>query len=185
MEPAEETFTSPHRATGWVGLVTMAVALAVTLDDGTDLKHLAFASAVVLFGAVSAVIFLRPELVVHEDHLFVRNSLRDFTIPWTSIQAIVVRYVMEVDAGEQVVRADAFGRSPRQLRNQRRATAVGAEPDYTEVVVVRLREIAAARGGLRPDAAGDGARPAWSWRWLDVSVLAVLALVTVVLVVLA
>jgi hypothetical protein len=183
MGTEEDTFTSPQRTTGWVGLATMIVLLVVTLADGTGPGHLAFASAVLLYGAITVAIFLRPAVVVQDDHLLVRNSLTDVVVPWQAIRGIALRYVMELDVGDDVVRAVAFGRTPRQLRHQSRDAAGVAEVDYTTIVINRLREMAAKHGGLRSSA---GSEPVTTtWRWAEVALVAVLSMLTVVMVVLA
>jgi hypothetical protein len=183
MATDEDTFTSPQRTTGWVGLATMIVLLVVTLSDGTGLGHLALASAVLLYGAITVAVFLRPAVVVEDDHLLVRNSLTDVVVPWPAIRGVALRYVMELDVGDRVVRAVAFGRTPRQMRHQARNVAGVAEVDYTSVVMNRLREVAAKKGGLRASA---GTEPVTTtWRWAEVAVVAALGVLTVVLVVLA
>ena len=183
METVEDTFTSPQRTTGWVGLATMIALLVITLADGTGLGHLAFACAVVLYGAITVAIFLRPAVVLEDDHLFVRNSLSDVVVPWTAIRGIALRHVMELDVGDRVVRVVAFGRTPRQVRHQARDVAGVAEVDYTSIVMNRLREVAAKKGGLRSSVGSEPVRV--TWRWPEVAALAFLTALTVVLVVLA
>jgi hypothetical protein len=184
MESGVQTFSSPHRPMGWFGLALAAALLVLTFVEGTGLGNWALASAVVLFGAVIAVVYIRPGLVLHEDHLLVRNALSDVVIPWPAIETIGVRHVMEVDVGDRVVRALAFGRTLRQQRRHAAATAKVGEMDYTEFVVDRVRTVARERGGLRTGAP-DGAAPVGSWRWLEIGVLLALAVLTLVLLVLA
>jgi len=185
MDSGAQTFTSPQRPTGWFGLAIVAVLLALTFYDGTGAGHLAFASGVVLFGAVIVAVYLRPAVLLREEHLLVRNALSSVTIPWGAIESVRVRHVLEVDVGERVVRALAFGRTARQQRRHAVASAKPSEPvrgevDYTEYVVDRVRT-AAAEGRHRQDGAGVTS----TWRWPEIAVLAGLAVLTAVLVVLA
>ena len=184
MDSGAQTLTSPQRPTGWFGLAIVAVLLALTFYDGTGNGHLAFASGVVLFGAVIVAVYLRPALLLREDHLLVRNALSSVTIPWAAIESVRVRHVMEVDVGERVVRALAFGRTARQQRRHAVASGKPRDPvrevDFTEYVVDRVRT-AAAEGRLGT----EGAEVTSTWRWPEIAVLVGLAVLTVVLVVLA
>jgi len=189
MDASAQTFTSPHRPMGWFGLAMVVALLAITFLDGSSDGHLAFASGVLLFGAIVVMVYLRPMLVLHGDHLLVRNALSDVTVPWNRIEAIDLRQVLEVDVGDRVVRALAFGRTIRQQRRSAKAGAKASdaglgEVDYTTFVVDRLRNVAQSHGGLRTGA-GDAAELEQSWRWSDITVLAVLGLVTASLVLLA
>jgi hypothetical protein len=184
MDSGAQTFHSPQRPTGWFGLAIVAVLLALTFYDGTGYGHLAFASGVLLFGAVIVAVYLRPAVLLREEHLVVRNALSSVTIPWRAIESVRVRQVMEVDAGERVVRALAFGRTPRQQRRHAVASAKPRDPvrddvDYTEYVVDRVRAAAEDRGGT------DRGEVTGTWRWPEIGVLVLLALLTVVLAVLA
>lgn len=175
MERGAQAFSSPYSSTGWLGLATMAAALVITLYDGTGPGHLAAASAILLLAAVIGVLLLRPGLVVHEDHLLVRNSLTDVVVPWTAIREVSVGLVMQIAVGDRIVRAVAFGRTPSELRKPGRRTEV----DYTDLVVARLREVAETHGGLRPDA-GTDVVTSTSWRWPDIGVLIGLGVLTTV-----
>jgi hypothetical protein len=185
MDSGAQTFNSPQRPTGWFGLAIVAVLLAVTFYDGTSYAHLAFASGVLLFGAVIVTVYLRPALLLREEHLLVRNALSSVTIPWGAIESVRVRHVMEVDVGERVVRALAFGRTARQQRRHAVASAKPEDPvrdevDLTAYVVDRVRTAAVeGRHG------SDGAEVTSTWRWPEIAVLVGLAVLTVVLVVLA
>jgi hypothetical protein len=168
---------------GWFGLALMAALLALTLYDGTNLAHLAFASGVALFSAVIAVVYVRPGLTLHADHLLVRNALSDVSIPWRLIESITVRHVMEIDVGEKVVPALAFGRSVRQQRQYAATPSKLGEMDYTDHVVDKVRD--AVRQHARVTAPDDDRDAVACWRWPDIAVLAVLTLLTASLIVLA
>ena len=184
MESGAQTFTSPQRPTGWFGLAIVAVLLALTFYDGNSYGHLAFASGVLLFGAVIVAVYLRPAVLLREEHLLVRNALSDVTIPWGAIESVRVRHVLELDVGERVVRALAFGRTPRQQRRHATASVTPRDPgrdevDYTEWVVDRIRAVAA-------DHVRTGETEVTSrWRWPEIAVLVGLAVLTVGLTALA
>ena len=172
MESGAQTFTSPQRPTGWFGLAIVAVLLAVIFYDGTGEVHLALASGVLLFGAVIVAVYLRPAVLLRKEDLLVRNALSSVTIPWGAIESVRVRHVMEVDVGDRIVRALAFGRTVRQQRRHAVAASKAGDPvrdevDYTEYVVGRVR--AAAEGH-----AGTGGTEVRSWwRWPEIAVLTV------------
>jgi hypothetical protein len=169
---------------GWFGLVVVAALMGITLADGTTAGHLAFASGAALFGVVVVVVYLRPAVVLGPEHLLVRNALSDVTVPWHTIDSVHVRHVMEVDTTARTVRALAFGRTTRQQR--RRAVAptgtgstVPGEVDYTDFVVDRIRAAA------EPHRGGADTQVRTSWRWPEVTALAALTVLTVVLALLA
>lgn len=170
---------------GWFGLALMAALLAITLYDGTDLDHLAFASGVLLLSGVITVVYVRPCLALYADHLLVRNAISNVAIPWNAIESVSVRHVMEIDMGDKVVPALAFGRSLRQQRQYAATPSKLGEMDYTDHVVDKVRDAVRQHASQRVASAADDAAPVGSWRWVDIGILVGLAVLTAVLTVLA
>jgi uncharacterized SAM-binding protein YcdF (DUF218 family) len=170
---------------GWFGLVVVVALLVVTFLDGSSTAHWAFACGLLLFGSVVVAVYVRPGVHLRDDHLLVRNALADEAVPWGAIETIGVRHVLEIDAGDRVVRALAFGRTARQQRRHAKATVkagdgpVGAV-DYTDFVVGRIRNAAESHGGLRVGAA-SGEPVTTTWRWAEAGLMAALAVATLVL----
>lgn len=192
----EETFASPGAGFGWFGVVVVVAFVSLVLSDGRSVGHLAFVAGFALFAAVVVSVNIRPRLHLYPEHLLVRNALTDVWVPWASIELVEVRQVMEIDVGDDVVRALAFGRTIRQQRrhamNAKGPTVRAAEQgsdlqgvDYTDFVASRLTDLAQSRGG----GIGRGRRPAQpvvrTWRWVEVAVLGLLTALTAVLALLA
>jgi uncharacterized SAM-binding protein YcdF (DUF218 family) len=171
---------------GWFGLVVVVAVLVVTFLDGSSTGHLAVACGVLLFASIVVAVYIRPGVQLRDDHLLVRNALADQAVPWGAIEAVGVRHVLEVDAGDRVVRALAFGRTARQQRRHAKATVKSADAgspdgvDYTDFVVGRIRNAAESHGALRVGA-GTGEPVTTTWRWAEAGVMAALAVATVVL----
>jgi len=190
----EETFSSPSAGFGWFGVVVVVAFVGLVLSDGRSAGHLAFVSGFLLFGAVVVSVNIRPSLRLYAGHLVVRNALSDFRVPWVSIEMVEVRQVMEIDVGDRVVRALAFGRTLRQQRSHagraREGTGSTAElgralqgVDYTDFVASRLLAVAQSRGGGAGRSSAD--HVVRTWRWPDVATLCVLVVLTVALSLLA
>jgi len=193
----EEKFSSPSAGFGWFGVVVAAAIVGLVLSDGRSVGHLAFVAGFLLFAAVIVSVNVRPSLHLYAEHLLVRNALTDVRVPWASIEMIEVRQVMEIDVGDHVVRALAFGRTLRQQRSHaisRRGTSVSTAGsgralqgvDYTDFVASKLVAVAQSRGGgVGGGQTGSDHPVVRTWRWAEVSVLGGLGILTAALVVLA
>ena len=129
----------------WIGLILVAGDLRESLDV------LAVLLGVALFCWVALV---RPAVHAYEDHLLLRNLLRDIEVPWHLVESVRVSQTLRVEADDRVWHGVAISRSARtELRAQRAArqpggaTVVGSSsqvyaPEYTDFVADRIRHLA-------------------------------------------
>lgn len=142
------------RVLGVAGLVAVGLWIGLMLaggDIGESLDVLAVLAAVALFSWVALV---RPAVHAYEDHLLLRNLLRDIEVPWHLVGSVRVSQTLRVEADDRVWHGVAISRSARtELRAQRSArqpggaTAVSSSsqvyaPEYTDFVVDRILYLA-------------------------------------------
>lgn len=139
---------------GVVGLAALGVWIGLLLvggDIGDSLDVLAVLVAAALF---CWVVFVRPAVHAYEDHLLLRNLLRDIEVPWHLVDSVRVSQTLRVEADDRVWHGVAISRSARtELRAQRSArqpggaTAVSSSsqvyaPEYTDFIADRIRHLA-------------------------------------------
>jgi hypothetical protein len=149
----ERFVSSGLRLLGVVGLVTVGIWLGLTLaggDIGRSLDVLVGLAALALFCWVALV---RPAVHAYEDHLLLRNLLRDIEVPWHLVDSVRVSQTLRVEAEDRIWHGVAISRSARsEMRAQRSdrrpggATAVGASSqvysvEYTDFVADRIRHL--------------------------------------------
>jgi len=193
----EESFGPPSAGFGWFGIVVVAAFVGLVLSDGRSVGHLAFVAGFLLFAAVIVSVNIRPSLRLYAEHLLVRNALTDVWVPWASVERVEVRQVMEIDVGDDVIRALAFGRTLRQqrshaARNQNRPVLAEGDGralqgvDYTDFVAAKLMNVAQSRGGGGSRPGGPEQHPVVrTWRRAEMGLFGVLAALTAVLTLLA
>ena len=86
--------------TVWLGQSAAAVVACVVLLWGALVVHIAL---------------VRPTVHAYDDHLLLRNMLRDVEVPWHLIDDVAVRQTTQVYVGAQVHHGIAIGRSVRQM----------------------------------------------------------------------
>ena len=139
------------RVLGQAGLAALGVWIGVTLaggDVGESLDMLVILAALALFSWVALV---RPTVHAYEDHLLLRNLLRDIEVPWHLVDSVWVSQTLRVEADDRMWHGVAISRSARtELRSQRsgggggEATAASQvyAPEYTDHIADRIRHLA-------------------------------------------
>ncbi|WP_418063821.1 hypothetical protein [Pimelobacter simplex] len=191
-----ERFSSGGRGVGVVGLVVAAVFVAVGLlreGDGRLPPWLLAAGA--LFGVLTWSVLVRPSVVLHPVHLELRNVLRDTAIPYGLIAAVRVEHMTVVEAGGRRYLGTGLGRARRSVRREGAGAGDGSavdvlarfgstfdasDRDHTSIgglVQTKIQHrVWHAEGAVRELGA---VRQRWAWP--ELTLLAVLALATVVL----
>ncbi len=150
-------------------------------DIGQSLDVLAVPVALALFCWVALV---RPTVHAYDDHLLLRNLLRDIEVPWHLIDSVRVSQTLRVEADDRVWHGVAISRSARtELRAQRSARQPGGAvkstsqvyaPEYTDFIVDRIRHLASEHAEV------SRRRPHVLRRWAVVEVALTLLLVAVI-----
>ncbi len=196
-----EKFTPTTRVSSYLGLLVVVGGIALTLSDGHSVAHWAVIAGWLFLATTLVLVNLRPAVYARADSVLVRNALTDVEVPWRLITLVEVRHLLEIVAGDRVVKALAFSRTTRQQRRYERTAGVtvrrsmdqpltGREMtegvDYTDYVAQRLRDLVRKHcGGQAGEPASEGLRVVTRWRWAEVAVLVVLAVMMVVLIVIA
>jgi hypothetical protein len=105
----------------WMGVFGAGcLLLAALLTAWLGQSASAFvACAVLLWGAlVVHVALIRPTVHAYDDHLLLRNMLRDTEVPWHLIEDVAVRQTTQVYVGATVHHGIAIGQSVRQMVKQ-------------------------------------------------------------------
>jgi len=186
---------------GWFGIAACAVAIvwvALTAHTTTGLQ---VGLGAVVFGLVVWTTQLRPRALAYDDHLLLRNAVRDVRVPMTAIDDVRVTQSLQVWTGERRHVCIGIGHSVRQqlkVRRNRRQQLLSpsrwqafseaadrAAPDqtamsYATFVETRITELVeAARKETRSEnaTAADVRR---SWAWPELTALAVAAVALLV-----
>jgi hypothetical protein len=188
-----QTFRSPGGVI--TGAVTVVVSLALAAF-GAFYPGAGWAdwlvAAMVLVAVVSYVAQIRPAVVLAESHLVLRNMLGTVHVPWAVVGEVMVRQVLTVEVGDQVLDCPAVGRSPRQIN---RDAALPADHHVTEdsfglfiETQIRQRAVdARAQQGIEEfsdeqAALAAGVRTTRAWPEIALLVAAVAALVVTIVV---
>jgi hypothetical protein len=119
-----------HHALGrTAALLVPAIGLLATLPTGGSPERLRALAAVLAVTGVLVAVGWRPGVVIGDDAVVLRNPWRDVRLPWSSVDHVHMRWVLEVDA--EGARHRAWGApGPRRLRDMR-------DTDWTGDVVSR------------------------------------------------
>ncbi|MGH3496137.1 MAG: hypothetical protein ACRDP1_01550 [Nocardioidaceae bacterium] len=102
----------------WWGLIGIALGVVfsvwLVVSDTTQTAF-AVATGVLGFCWVMYVALVRPTMHAYDDHLLIRNLMRDIRVPWHLVEDVDVRQTTRVLAGGVVYHAVGIGRSFRQL----------------------------------------------------------------------
>jgi hypothetical protein len=118
------------RAITWgCGIVAAGVMVAGLIDGSTVVALIAVAVALLFagFSAAGYLLYLRPSLSINDAGLFIRNPLREHSVPWTEVERI------EPGPGGLVI----------YLRNANRVRAWAVQK--TNIAAARNREVRADR----------------------------------------
>lgn len=160
----------------WIGAATLAVLVVVAAfvaADGRLGEQIGVLCGLASAAWICWVTLVRPGVQARDDHLLLRNLLRDTEIPWHLVGPVRVGQTLRVRVDDRVHHGVALGRSARtDMRTQRhgRAGSSVTSPDYTEYVVDRLTRLATQR------AAESAGRPEVThrWAWVEIAVGVVL-----------
>ncbi len=142
------------RVLGLAGLVALGVLIGLLLAGGDVRKSIDVLVVLVTVALFCWVALVRPAVHAYEDHLLLRNLLRDIEVPWHLIDSVRVSQTLRVEAGDRVWHGVAISRSARtEMRAQRAARPPGGAtvgssasqvyaPEYTDFVADRIRHLA-------------------------------------------
>jgi hypothetical protein len=104
--------------------IVLAVAVAVAILADTDPSYAGLAITVFV-GALAWAALVRPRVELHASRLVLHNMVTTVTLPLAAVEAVVVRQVLVVLAGERRYTSAAVGRSRRQLHREGGSPGVG------------------------------------------------------------
>ena len=100
---------------GVFGIVFMVLfAVEGIAVDGSG-RGVLFGIGALWFSAVLWVALVRPSLHAYEDHLLLRNMVRDVRVPWHLVDRVVIRQTTRIGTSDRVYQGIAVGRSARKL----------------------------------------------------------------------
>lgn len=190
-EQVERFHATGGRVTAALGLLIAAVVAVLALVGGEDGVAPSVLAGAVLAGLLTWASMLRPGLWVTGSELVMRNMLQTVHVPLAAVEAVVVRQVLAVRAGDRRYVSTVVGKSRRKTL---RPTAGGrpsserplTELAYADYVELRLRQrvddaraaAGVGRGSAEQLALAAGVRrePAW----LPIGLLAAAGLALVV-----
>ena len=204
--PVERFHPTVGRVLGVVGAVALSLGALLTAFAGSTWAAAAAVAGMAWGALVVYVALIRPTVHAYDDHLLLRNMLRDTEVPWHLVDDVAVRQTTQVYVDDEVHHGIGVGRSARQMvRSVHRerfdrsggflglggvrdlsdrptlehaASTAMSYPDYVEI---RLLELAKERG---PGSTGRH-RVERHWVPVETAGLAVLGVIFVLLVVIA
>lgn len=164
----------------WLGVATLALLAAVAgfvLAGGQIAARLDLLIGLATVALVCWVVLVRPTVHAREDHLLLRNLVRDTEVPWHLVEHVRAAQTLQVTVGHRVHHGVAVGRSARadmraQRNNSRQQTPASPHPspDYLDYVVDRITRLATEQAAASAD------RPSVTHRWARVELLLALVL---------
>lgn len=171
--PVLERF--PPTSGRWLGVATLALLAVVAgfvLADGQITARLGLLVGLAAVALVSWVVLVRPTVHAREDHLLLRNLVRDTEVPWHLVEHVRASQTLRVTVGDRVHHGVAVGRSARaDVRAQRNRSgqqpseSPHPSPDYLDYVVDRITRLASEQAAASAD------RPSVTHRWARVELL--------------
>jgi hypothetical protein len=141
-EVVEDFRPSNGQATGILGV---GICIAIVVLGVADFDE-GFPPAAVWAALFGGVLFwtatLRPRVRVVGSELRLRNMVTTISVPLASIEAIAVRQVLTVRAGDHSYACSGVGKSFRQALKQDRPRAPGEDAAYPVFVEERLHQLA-------------------------------------------
>lgn len=177
-DQVERFHSTGGRVTGALGVLIAAVVAVLAVVDGENGVAPAVSTGAVLGGLLTWASMLRPGLWVTGSELVMRNMLETVHLPLAAIEAVVVRQVLAVRAGDRRYVSTVVGKSRRKTLRASAAPAdrpTGERPlselSYPDYVEQRLRQrvddaraaAGVSRGSAEQLALAGGVRrePAW------------------------
>lgn len=164
----------------WLGVATLAllgVVAGFVLAGGQIMARLGLLVGLAVAALVCWVVLVRPTVHAREDHLLLRNLLRDTEVPWHLVEHVSAAQTLRVTVGDRVHHGVAVGRSARaDMRAQRNRSGQQSpasphpSPDYLDHVVDRITRLATEQAAASAD------RPGVTHRWARVELFLALVL---------
>lgn len=161
-ETVERFRPTSGRVTGTGALLLVAAVVVVGVADREDGLPAWVVLGALLLGVLVWASMLRPAVRVTTEDLVLRNMLDTVTVPLGAIEAVAVRQVLAVRAGDRRFVSPAIGRSWRQAVRTgsgpssqpaatptATATSAMSYPDYVEDRIRRLASDDRTRRGIR------------------------------------
>jgi hypothetical protein len=157
------------RVMGVVAVVLCAAVVCYSLLDGNGSFKAPLAWGAAFAGILAYAALLRPAVRVGNDQLVLRNMLDTNAIPLAAIDAVAVRQVLAVRAGEKRFVSPAIGTS--FMRTIRPKVGRDGEVELTYPDYVRDRILHLSDGARRR--LGDAEPPpvTRTWAWLELAAL--------------
>ncbi len=157
--PAERFRATSGPVLGTLGLLLVAVVVAVGLLDRSSGLPTPAVWAALVVGVLLWASMMRPQVVVGADELVLRNMLETVSVPLAAVEQVIVGQVLAVGTAEGRYLCPAVGRSWRQTAKASAARRTGQElqetsgrsqyADYVESRISQFAEDARARHGVR------------------------------------
>jgi hypothetical protein len=178
-EPTNGRF-SAYVGLGLIGLLAVGSAL-----DGWHDSDPALFAGLALVALLVGAVLLRPVVRVEGRDLVLQNMFSTTRVDLAAVDDVEVRHVLTVLAAGQRIYSTALHRqrAKRVPRGRRPGStpqpAAPVHPVYADLVESRLKTLASDARRVRTSPAGDAVRRTWSWPLVGAT--AVLAVVTLVL----
>lgn len=131
--------STSSRILGAIGVVTALALAVVVLVDRRGTPSYETIALTVLFGTLAWVALLRPRVELGESRLVMRNMLSTVVLPLAAIEAVRVRQVLVVVAGERTYTSVAIGQSRRQLTRESGPTGGAEGSSYGALIEEQIR----------------------------------------------
>ncbi len=153
-----------------MGLATLGLVSAAT-GGVADLVR--FSAPLLLFGVLGWAAFWRPYVEISDGGVQVQNTLRSVQVPWPALEKVDGRYGLTLRTAHGAVRSWAAAAPAGRQRARGEQSAASTE------VSSRWHELRAAGHLVAPRL--ERTRLLTSWHWPLLTVLGLLALLSVVL----
>jgi hypothetical protein len=177
-----ERYSSGGLVMGVAGLVLLAAVMIYGLvDDEAGFAPWAYPFCLLL-GVLTWMVMVRPALRLHHDAVELRNVLHTRWVPFERITSIEIAQVTVVRVEEQRYVGSGFGRTRRIIRQDGRASHdTPLEKRSTAWLIEDKIERRIASARERRTTSGPPAEVRHAWAWPEITLLGVLAALTVVL----
>ncbi|WP_408896427.1 hypothetical protein ACJ5H2_16075 [Nocardioides sp. R1-1] len=176
-----ERYSSGGLVPGVVGLVLVAGTFGYGLfEPEAGFAPWAYPLCL-LAGAAVWVVMVRPALRLHPDDVELRNILDSHRVPYALVTSVDIGHVTVVHAGDERYVGSGFGRGRRTMRQDKAAS--GDTPLEKRSTAWLIENRIERRAQAARDAAswsGATSQVRHQWAWVEIGVLATLAVATLV-----